>query len=93
MGNLVYAETAEVMAVVRLRRGVVGERRRVCHIVPIPDAGPIPHQLRALCGEAIVPGDAEVLNRIAGMPCEACLGASTRQHYRREYHALDREAV
>lgn len=92
MGNLVYAERTELMAVVRLRRGVVGECRRVCHIVLIPDSGPVPDQLRALCGEPIVPSDAEVLNRIAGMPCEACLVASTR-HRHHEYHALDREAV
>lgn len=92
MGNLVYAERAELMAVVRLRRGVVGERRRVCHIVPIPGSGPVPDRLHALCGEPIAPGDAEVLNRIAGMPCEACLVASTRRHHY-EYDAPAREAV
>ena len=82
-----YAQPAEVMAVVRLRRGIVGERRRVCHVVPVPEAGPAPEELRALCGEPIVPADAEVLDRIAGMPCEACLAASARQHSH-EYRAL-----
>jgi len=71
-----------MVAVVRLRRGVAGERRRVCHIVPIPDSGPIPGLLSALCGEPIAPGDAEVLNGICGMPCEACLTRSSRQRYR-----------
>ncbi|KAA9157162.1 hypothetical protein FPZ12_025580 [Amycolatopsis acidicola] len=79
MGNVIHAEPTEVVAVVRLRRGVAGERKRVCHIVPIPDAGPIPEYLTALCGEFIVPGDAEVLDRICGMPCEACLTRSARR--------------
>jgi hypothetical protein len=87
MVNLVCTQPDKVMAVVRLRHGVVGERRRVCHIVPIPESGPIPHQLRALCSEPILLGDAEVLNRIAGMPCEACLAASIPQHDH-EYRAL-----
>lgn len=82
MGNVAYAEPTRVMAVVRLRRGVVGERRRVCHIVPIPESGHIPHQVYALCGEPIASCDAEVLNGIAGMPCERCLAASMRQHHR-----------
>jgi hypothetical protein len=82
MGNIVHAEPTEVVAVVRLRRGVVGERRRVCHIVRIPDEGPIPEELIALCGEPIAPSRAEVLNRICGMPCEACLARSSRNRYR-----------
>jgi hypothetical protein len=82
MGHVMHAELTEVVAVVRLRRGVAGERKRVCHIVPIPDNGPIPEQLIALCGEPIVPGDAEILDRICGMPCEACLARSSRRRYR-----------
>lgn len=87
MGNVVYAEPAEMVAVVRLRPGVVGERKRVCHIVPIPESGPLPDDVRALCGEPIEPADAEVLNRICGMPCEVCLSASVRPHGQ-EYRAL-----
>ena len=83
MGNVAYAEPAEEMvAIVRLRRGVVGERRRVCHMVRIPADGGVPGELIALCGEHIVPGDAEVMHRICGMPCEACLAKSSRQPYR-----------
>ncbi|TVT59361.1 hypothetical protein FNH05_05370 [Amycolatopsis rhizosphaerae] len=83
MGNVIHAEPTEVVAVVRFRRGVVGERKRVCHIVPIPDFGPIPEHLVALCGELLVPGDVEVLDRIGGMPCEACLTRSARRACRR----------
>jgi hypothetical protein len=79
MGNVIHAEPTEVMAVVRLRRGVTGECKRVSHLVPIPDYGPIPSQLEAVCGELILPGDAEVLDRISGMPCEACLARSARR--------------
>lgn len=76
MGNVVHAGPAELVAVVRLRRGVVGERRRVCHIVAIPEHGPIPAELSALCGETILPAQAEVMGRVCGMPCEACLARS-----------------
>jgi hypothetical protein len=85
MGNVIQAELTEIVAVVRLRRGVASERKRVSHLVPIPDYGPIPAELVAMCGELIVPGDAEVLERIGGMPCEACLARSTR----RRCHQLD----
>ena len=33
----------------------------------------MPAQLTALCGEAICPGEAEVLDGLRGMPCHACL--------------------
>ncbi|WP_425440489.1 hypothetical protein [Prauserella shujinwangii] len=61
------------MAVVRLRRGVVGETRRVCHVVPLPGPGEIPDSLTALCGADLRPGEAELLHGITGMPCEPCL--------------------
>ncbi|GHF85392.1 hypothetical protein FHX82_002401 [Amycolatopsis bartoniae] len=80
MGNLVHAEpAAELLAVIRLRRGVVGECRRVSHIVPLPARGPIPEELVALCGAVILPAQAEVLDGIAGMPCEACLARQARR--------------
>lgn len=61
-----------MLALVRLRRGVVGESRRVCHLIPVP-AGPVSGHLTALCGEAIFPAEAEVLDGLRGMPCHACL--------------------
>ncbi|MFF1611418.1 hypothetical protein ACFVYA_26850 [Amycolatopsis sp. NPDC058278] len=65
-------ENGGMLALVRLRRGVVGESRRVCHLIPVP-AGPVPAHLTALCGESIFPGEAEVLDGLRGMPCHACL--------------------
>lgn len=84
MGNVVRVKPTELMAVVRLRHGVVGECRRVSHLVPVPAGGPVPEQLVAVCGELIVPGQAEVLDGISGMPCEGCLA----RHARYGYHAL-----
>ncbi|WP_236796900.1 hypothetical protein [Amycolatopsis sp. GM8] len=81
MGNVIHAEPAELVAVIRLRRGVVGECRRVSHLVPLPAEGPIPEQLIAVCGEIILPAHAEVLNGIGGMPCEACLGRQSRRQH------------
>ncbi|MEV4151107.1 hypothetical protein AB0J40_46170 [Amycolatopsis sp. NPDC049691] len=66
-------ENGGMLALVRLRRGVVGESRRVCHLIPVPAAGAVPARLTALCGEAIYPGDAEVLDGLRGMPCHRCL--------------------
>lgn len=65
-----------MLALVRLRRGVVGESRRVCHLIPVP-AGPVSGHLTALCGEAIFPGEAEVLSGLRGMPCHPCLMANS----------------
>lgn len=78
MGFLL-SEPAEAIAVVRLRRGVVGETRRVCHVVPIPVSGACPSELTALCGERIGPGQAELLSSLRGMPCEVCLAAAVRR--------------
>ncbi|GDY33158.1 hypothetical protein GTS_47910 [Gandjariella thermophila] len=44
--------TAPVLVLVRLRRGVVGERARVVHIVPFPATGEVPESLTAYCGGA-----------------------------------------
>lgn len=56
----------------------MGETRRVCHVVPLPDAQAVPDELTALCGERIQPGQAEVLPTFTGMPCEVCLAAAVR---------------
>jgi hypothetical protein len=66
-------ERGEALALVRLRRGVVGESRRVCHLIPVPSDQQVPEYLTALCGELVFPGEAEVLDRICGMPCQSCL--------------------
>jgi hypothetical protein len=58
---------------VRLRRGLVGETRRVVHIVPIPALDAIPAVLTAYCGLHIRPGTADLLPEPQGMPCVRCL--------------------
>jgi hypothetical protein len=57
---------------VRKRVGVVGETRRTCHLVPVPDGEP-PRALTAYCGELIHEGEAELLAQPSGMPCVDCL--------------------
>lgn len=71
----IMGENGGMLALVRLRRGVVGESRRVCHLIPVPAPGAVPEYLAALCGESIFPGEAEVLDGLRGMPCHACLMA------------------
>lgn len=52
---------------------MIGERRRTCHLVPLPDTDTIPRHLTAYCGLPIWPGSGEVLAAPSGPPCEACL--------------------
>ncbi|HEY0692122.1 MAG TPA: hypothetical protein VGD71_24150 [Kribbella sp.] len=70
------------LLLVRLRArqrdgSVVGETRRVCHLVLVPDSPTVPEFLVALCGERIGPGAGEVLASVVGMPCEACMARSS----------------
>ena len=58
---------------VRLKRGLIGESRRVVHVVPIPHLDASPAALIAYCGEPIRPGTADLLSDAVGMPCERCL--------------------
>jgi hypothetical protein len=55
---------------------MVGESRRTCHLVPLPETGTMPSYLTTFCGLHIAPGAGEVLNAPAGMPCEPCLARS-----------------
>lgn len=55
---------------------VIGESRRTCHLVPLPDADAMPRFLTAYCGLRIAPGSGEVLATPVGMPCETCLARS-----------------
>jgi hypothetical protein len=69
------------MLLVRLKsRGphgvMVGESRRVCHLVPLPQGNDAPEVLRAYCGQEIAQGTAELLDGMSGMPCEPCLARS-----------------
>lgn len=55
---------------------MIGESRRTCHLVPLPEADAMPRHLTAYCGLRIAPGSGEVLTSPAGMPCELCLARS-----------------
>jgi hypothetical protein len=55
--------------------GTVGETRRVSHLFPVPDE-PSPARLSAYCGADFSPGELELLDRPAGMPCVLCLRAA-----------------
>ncbi|MGO1049302.1 hypothetical protein [Crossiella sp. CA198] len=69
---------SRVSLIVRFRRGVVGESLRSCHLVPLPRGGDLPDVLTAYCGTRIERGQAEMLTRLAGMPCELCVARSPR---------------
>lgn len=73
-------EPSETVAVVRPRKGTVGESKRVCHLVPVPANGTSPQRLRSYCGVSFRPGEAELLGSIRGMPCEICLARSAPSH-------------
>lgn len=61
------------LLLVRAREGLVGNVRRSCHVVIVPDGGALPEFLIACCGVQFTPGSAELLDQISGIPCEACL--------------------
>lgn len=64
---------ARPLLLVRFKRGVVGETKRVCHLVPVPETDTAPEVLTAYCETDIRPGEADLLPRIGGMPCELCM--------------------
>lgn len=61
------------LLMVRAREGLVGNVRRTCHVVVVPEDGTLPAFLTACCGVRFTPGSAELVNQISGMPCETCL--------------------
>jgi hypothetical protein len=68
------ADMPSVM-IVRARRGVVRESKRVCHIVPIPDTpdDAVPDFLTSYCGTRLLAGQNELVHGPMGMPCLECL--------------------
>ncbi len=68
---------------------MIGESRRTCHLVPLPDADAMPRFLTAYCGLRIAPGSGEVLASPCGMPCEAAWRArrSWRSTMLRQFRA------
>lgn len=71
--GITETESDSVFVLVRLRRGVVGESRRACHLVVITAVDRVPSSLTTVCGEEIFAGQADLLADPAGMPCERCL--------------------
>ena len=65
--------TGSLLMFVRPLPGIVRERDRVVHIVPIPDSDRIPEALTACCGQQFPPGTTELLSEPRGMPCLPCL--------------------
>lgn len=53
--------------------GVVGETKRVSHLVVLPDRDHLEDRISACCGASFGPGELELLDRVQGMPCELCL--------------------
>jgi hypothetical protein len=68
--------TAAIL-LVRYRVGVVGESRRVVHIVPLADAGTVPEVLATYCGEGIPLGTVDLLDRPRGDPVHVLPGHRT----------------
>lgn len=61
------------MLLVRPLAGTVGERARVVHVLVVQPRAWRKARLRACCGTEFGPGDVEMLGKVSGMPCEACL--------------------
>lgn len=64
---------ATQMLLVRPVAGTVGERARVVHVLVVPPGAWREHRLTACCGAKFGPGEVELLGKVSGMPCEACL--------------------
>ena len=67
------SDSDPVFALVRVRRGVVGESRRTTHLVDMTAVDRGSGSLQALCGEWLAAGDTDLLVDLIGMPCESCL--------------------
>lgn len=71
--------------------GLVGETRRVCHVIALLDDDTVPRTLTALCGQSFPPCVLEQMPAWAGMPCEMCvLHTPTRPQVGHESRAADR---
>ena len=65
---------------VRPLAGVVGERDRVVHVMPVPTGNVLPAILRAYCNVGFEAGSAELLPALLGMPCFVCLTRAPLAH-------------
>jgi hypothetical protein len=62
-----------IVMLVRPLPGLVGERDRLVHIVPVPPGGSASERLTAYCGLRFEQGTTEVLSAPHGMPCFRCV--------------------
>lgn len=62
-----------ISLVIRYRPGLVGETRRVAHIVPMRPGEWHGYNLTTWCGGAVAVPDLEVLTPGDGMPCVGCV--------------------
>lgn len=74
------ADEPPLIILVRVKRGLTGETKRVVHIVRLPDNGTVPDELTAYCGATFAPGTIDFLPEPTGMPCVPCLVKSGQQH-------------
>ena len=75
-GLVAVTGAVPVVMFVRPLPGLVGERDRVVHVVPVPDPEAVPEVLTAYCGTRFGPGTTELLSAPRGMPCVRCLAAA-----------------
>lgn len=68
------------IVLVRVRFGLIGETKRVVHVVPVPDPSAAPDELIAYCGERFLPGTLELHSGPTGMPCVRCLRYAPLPH-------------
>jgi hypothetical protein len=61
------------VVLVRYRIGLVGESKRVVHVVPVTDHHTTLDTLTAYCGLRFTPGTVDLVPDITGTPCFPCL--------------------
>lgn len=66
------ATPGQLVVFARYKPGLVGESRRISHVLTVPTSPPLPSPLTALCGQTFPPNVLELLPAWAGMPCLRC---------------------
>ena len=72
-----YSDPVTIIA--RLKLGLVRETRRMAHLFRLLPGVPQGDKLTARCGDTLPIAGMEWLSVGAGMPCESCLGALSRE--------------
>lgn len=66
------ADPEHLVVFARYKPGLVGESRRISHVLTVPTSTPVPDLLTAMCGQTFSPNALELLPAWAGMPCLGC---------------------